>query len=136
MTSSQKRRHFKKNVAVTTLRHVTRKKFFGGKRKFGKAMASPWRRSKKKGLLYGKPLFSTSFVVISKKKRPSVRKTTTFCDLYIKSKIIQYFFSILKLKDLSEIYLGGATEIGGGQLPPPSAPSGYVPVGKVTMMTS
>ena len=61
--------------------------------------------------------------MISKKKFFS-SKIHHFLQLFnIKSKIIQQFFvSILKLKDLSEIYIGGQTKILRGQLPPP-APS-------------
>ena len=74
-------------------------------------MASRWGRSpekkRKKGLLYRKPLFSASFVVISKKKGLQFGKppfSATF--IYQIKNNTTLFLSFLKLKDLSEIYIG------------------------------
>ena len=73
---------------------------------------------KQKGFQCGKPPFSASFVVISK-KRSSVRKATIFCDFYISNQIYCKTFSFHpKLKDLSEIYLGGKIKFGRGATTP------------------
>ena len=99
-------------------------------------MASRWGRSpKNKGLLYGKPPFSASFVVISKKKVFSSESHHFFATFIREMKNnTALFLSNLKLNDLSEIYLGGQTKIWGE--PPSLLPPSYMPAGDVTMMTS
>ena len=101
-----------------TFRHAARTEFLGGKHNFGGAMTSRWRQSQKnkkvfctkshhflqalwwspkKSLQFGKPPFSATL---------NIKTNTTL------------FLSILKLKDLSEIYLGEQITIWGGAIIP------------------
>ena len=114
----------------THYRYVARTKIFGGaSENLGTGgVFSLGATSKKKGLQFGKPPFSASFVVISKKQNVCSSESHHFLRLLgIGSKIINatFLFSILKLKDLNVIFLRGKTIYLAGQCP--SAPPDYMP---------